>query len=62
MKYLFPCSVRPHAHGGRTYWLLSDQVGLLHVVSGGLGSPVKELVYDSFGNILEDTNPPLTRA
>ena len=59
MEFLYSGNRLPDmmVRDGRTYRLHYDQVGSLRVVSGGLGNAVKELVYDSFGNILEDTNP-----
>ena len=36
-----------------------DQVGSLRAVVDGQGEVVKEIVYDSFGNILRETNPGL---
>ncbi|MDD4952100.1 MAG: hypothetical protein PHV85_06090 [Desulfovibrionaceae bacterium] len=44
---------------GRTYRLYYDQVGSLRVVADETGNAVKEMVYDSFGNVLEDANPVL---
>ena len=46
--------------GGATYYLSYDQVGSLRLVADGSGNVVKRISYDSFGNILEDTNPSLT--
>jgi RHS repeat-associated protein len=43
--------------GGLRYYLAYDQVGSLIAVADGSGSVVKRISYDSFGNILEDTNP-----
>ena len=43
--------------GGATYYLSYDQVGSLRLVADGSGNVVKRISYDSFGNILEDTNP-----
>lgn len=43
--------------GGSTYYLTYDQVGSLRVVSDSAGNVVKRLDYDSFGNIIGDTNP-----
>jgi RHS repeat-associated protein len=43
-----------------TYYLSYDQVGSLRLVADGSGNVVKRISYDSFGNILEDTNPSLT--
>ncbi|MGE4552400.1 MAG: RHS repeat-associated core domain-containing protein [Desulfovibrionaceae bacterium] len=42
---------------GRTYRLYYDQVGTLRVVAGETGDAVKDVLYDSFGNVLEDANP-----
>ena len=59
MEFLYSGSRLPDlmVRDGRTYRLYYDQVGSLRVVAAGLGGAVKEIVYDSFGNILEDTNP-----
>jgi RHS repeat-associated protein len=46
--------------GGATYYLSYDQVGSLRLVADGSGNVVKRISYDSFGNILEDTNPSFT--
>ena len=43
--------------GGVRYYLGYDQVGSLIAVADGSGNMVKRISYDSFGNILEDTNP-----
>jgi len=43
--------------GGSTYYLTYDQVGSLRVVTDGSGNVVKRVDYDSFGNIINDTNP-----
>jgi RHS repeat-associated protein len=42
---------------GVRYYLGYDQVGSLIAVADGSGNVVKRISYDSFGNILEDTNP-----
>ena len=42
---------------GSTYYLTYDQVGSLRVVADSSGNVVKRIDYDSFGNILNDTNP-----
>ncbi|WP_187170526.1 RHS repeat domain-containing protein [Salidesulfovibrio onnuriiensis] len=49
----------PHAmyRGGKRYSLHYDQVGTLRVVADAMGNVIKRMEYDSFGNILEDTNP-----
>jgi RHS repeat-associated protein len=43
--------------GGLRYYLGYDQVGSLIAVADGSGSVVKRIIYDSFGNVLEDSNP-----
>ncbi len=40
----------------QTYYLHFDQVGTLRAVSDSSHSIVKEVTYDTFGNILQDTN------
>jgi len=39
------------------YYLHYDQVGSLRAVSDSSGNIVKEITYDSYGNIISDTNP-----
>ena len=46
--------------GGATYYLTYDQVGSLRAVADFSGNVVKQVVYDSFGNVLSDTNPGFT--
>ncbi|MGB6012424.1 MAG: RHS repeat-associated core domain-containing protein [Desulfobacterales bacterium] len=43
--------------GGSTYYLTYDPVGSLRVVADASGNVVKRIDYDSFGNIIDDTNP-----
>lgn len=45
--------------GGATNYLAYDQVGSLKAVTDASGNIVKKVDYDSFGNILNDTNPSL---
>jgi RHS repeat-associated protein len=42
--------------GIATYYLTYDQVGSLRVVADAAGNVVKRIDYDSFGNIIADTN------
>jgi len=42
---------------GTKYYLHYDQVGSLRAVSNANGDIIKEVVYDSFGNVLSDSNP-----
>lgn len=44
-------------YNGSTYYLTYDQIGSLRVVTNTSGTVVKRLKYDSFGNIINDTNP-----
>ena len=43
--------------GEATYFLLTDQVGTLRAVTDTTGAIVKRIDYDSFGNIIADSNP-----
>jgi len=43
--------------GSAVYYLAYDQVGSLRVVTDSAGTVVKQIDYDSFGNILSDSNP-----
>ena len=45
---------------GSTYYLTYDQVGSLRVVADAAGNVVKRIDYDSFGNIINDTDPSFT--
>ena len=45
---------------GSTYYLTYDQVGSLRVVADASGNVVKRIDYDSFGNIINDTDPSFT--
>jgi RHS repeat-associated protein len=43
--------------GGATYYLSYDQVGSLRAVVDSSGAVVRRVDHDSFGNIVNDTNP-----
>ena len=43
--------------GGSIYYLTYDQVGSLRVVADTSGNVIKRIDYDSFGYIIDDTNP-----
>jgi len=45
---------------GQTYYLITDQIGSVRAVADATGNVLKEITYDSFGNILDDTNPAFT--
>jgi len=42
---------------GVTYYLAYDQAGSLKLVADASGNVLKKISYDSFGNIITDTNP-----
>jgi len=42
---------------GSTYYLTYDQVGSLKIIADTAGNVLKRIEYDSFGNIIQDTNP-----
>jgi len=42
---------------GSTYYLAYDQVGTLRVAADELGNVAKQIDYDSFGNVIHDSNP-----
>jgi len=44
---------------GAVAYLFHDQVGSLRVVADSDGDVIKEVLYDPFGGIIEDTNPGL---
>jgi RHS repeat-associated protein len=46
--------------GGSTYYLAYDQVGSIRLVTDSGGNIVKRIDYDSFGNILTDSNENFT--
>ena len=45
---------------GETYYLHYDQVGTLKAISDTNHNIVKEISYDTYGNILQDSNPNFT--
>ncbi len=45
------------AAAGQVYYLAYDQVGSLRAIFDTAGNEVKKIDYDSFGNILSDSNP-----
>lgn len=42
---------------GSTYYLTCDQVGSLRIVADTATNVLKRIKYDTFGNIIQDTNP-----
>jgi RHS repeat-associated protein len=59
MRFEYADSRMPVAmmSGGTSYYLTYDQVGSLRVVADSAGVVVKRIDYDSYGNIIADTNP-----
>ena len=59
MRFEYGDSRMPVAmtNSGTTYYLTYDQVGSLRAVADSAGNVIKLLTYDSFGNIIDDTNP-----
>ena len=45
---------------GVTYYLTYDQVGSLRIIADASGNVIKRIDYDSFGTIINDTNPGFT--
>ncbi|MFW8600942.1 RHS repeat domain-containing protein [Desulfobacterota bacterium M19] len=61
-RFLYADGRLPYAlvmHGA-AYYLHYDQVGSLRLITDSLGTAVKEVEYDSFGDILRDSNPAFT--
>ena len=42
--------------GGSTYYMMHDQVGSLRLIVDSTGNTIKRVDYDSFGNIISDSN------
>lgn len=61
MRFDYADGRMPYAmtSGGNTYYLTYDQVGSLRVITDRSGTILKRIDYDSFGNIIADTNPQL---
>ncbi len=59
MRFVYADDRMPVAmtKNGVTYYLAYDQVGSLRVVADAYGNVVKEIEYDTFGNIINDSNP-----
>ncbi len=58
-RYIYADGRLPVAmdRGGSRYYLLTDQVGTVRAVADATGAVVKRVDYDSFGNVLADSNP-----
>ena len=62
MRFMYADARAPLAmtKGGLNYYLCYDQVGSLRLVTDTFGNVVKEIDYDSFGNVLADSDPSFT--
>ena len=60
-RYLFGDStdeiLARHRPADGTAWYLTDQLGSVHVITDAAGSVLDEITYDSFGNVITETNP-----
>ncbi|HEX2911525.1 MAG TPA: RHS repeat-associated core domain-containing protein [Chloroflexia bacterium] len=45
--------------GGQLYYVATDQVGTPRLVSNSTGQPLKVMEWDSWGNLVSDSNPAL---
>ncbi len=59
MRFEYADSRMPVAmtKSGLRYFLAYDQVGSLRTIVDGSGNVIKDITYDSFGNIINDSNP-----
>jgi RHS repeat-associated protein len=59
MRFEYADSRMPYAmtKNGNIYYLTCDQVGSLRIVADSSGNVVKQIDYDSFGNVIADSNP-----
>jgi RHS repeat-associated protein len=46
--------------GSQVYYLAYDQIGSLRAIIDSVGTVIKQITYDSFGNVLSETNPSLS--
>ncbi len=60
-RFEYADSRMPHkmTHEGQAYYLAYDQVGTLKAISTEDGTIVKTIEYDTFGNVISDSNPVL---
>jgi len=58
MRFEYADGRMPYAmtEGGLSYYLTYDQVGSLRIIADASGNVVKRIDYDSFGNIITDSN------
>ncbi len=59
MRFEYADSRMPFAvmKAGVLYYMVYDQVGSLKLIAGSAGNVVKRIAYDSFGNVISDSNP-----
>jgi RHS repeat-associated protein len=49
-----------YTQDGTKYYIVSDHLGSPRAITDGAGNILKAIDYDSFGNVISDTNPNLT--
>jgi len=49
-----------YTQSGATYYIITDHLGSPRAVTDAAGAIVKKLDYDSFGNVISDSNPGLS--
>ena len=49
-----------YTQDGTKYYIVSDHLGSPRAITDGAGNILKAFDYDSFGNVISDTNPSLT--
>ena len=61
-RFIYADDRMPYAMemNGSTYYLIYDQVGSLRLVTDSAGNTVKRIDYDTFGNVISDSNESLT--
>ncbi len=61
-RFIYADGRMPYAMemNGSTYYLTYDQVGSLRLVTDSAGNTVKRIDYDTFGNVISDSNESFT--
>nr|WP_320190299.1 RHS repeat-associated core domain-containing protein [uncultured Desulfobacter sp.] len=61
-RFIYADDRMPYAMkmNGSTYYLIYDQVGSLRLVTDSAGNSVKRIDYDTFGNVISDSDESLT--
>ncbi|WP_320042303.1 RHS repeat-associated core domain-containing protein [uncultured Desulfobacter sp.] len=61
-RFIYADDRMPYAMkmNGSTYYLIYDQVGSLRLITDSAGNTVKRIDYDTFGNVISDSDDSLT--